>query len=163
MKNIATSWKEKNKRQRIIELIDQLKNRNIKEIGSIKVPEGVKNFGTIIFDENNCIACAACARVCPSEAIKIKNEYNITEVILHWKNSKATNRKELARVLEEIKNGEKIRKFQIPDDLIGFGEIEILKDKCTFCLDCVKVCGFDALKPELTWDLKHILLNHNKK
>ena len=162
MKKIATSWKDKNKRERIIELIDQLKNKDIKEIGSIKVPEGLKNFGTIIFKEENCIACAACARTCPSDAIKIKKVYNLQDVMQRWKQSKASNRKELAEILEKIKGGGNASKFDISNDIIGFGEIEILVDKCTFCLDCIKVCGFDALEPELKWDLKNILLNHSK-
>ena len=162
MKKIATSWKDKNKRERIIELIDQLKRKDIKEIGSIEVPEGLKNFGTIIFKEENCIACAACARICPSDAIKIKKEYDLQSVIERWKKSEAINRKELAEVLEKIKGGGSIAKFEISNDVIGFGEIEILVDKCTFCLDCIKVCGFDALEPELKWDLKNILLKHSK-
>jgi len=159
---IATSWKDKNKRERIIELIDQLKTKDIKEIGSINVPEGLKNFGTVIFKEENCIACAACARICPSDAIIIKKEYDLPSVMKRWKQSKATNRKDLADVLEKIKQGENIGKFDISNDVIGFGEIEILIDKCTFCLDCVRVCGFDALEPELKWDLKNILLKHLK-
>ena len=163
MKKIASSWKDKNKRDRIIELIDQLKRKDIKDIGAVDVPEGLKNFGTIIFKEENCIACAACARICPSDAIRIKKMYDLNAVMERWKHSKAENRKELGVLLENIKGDGIPSAVEISDNIIGFGEIELLVDKCTFCLDCVKVCGFDALEPDLKWDLNKILLNYSKK
>ncbi|MHA1785945.1 MAG: 4Fe-4S dicluster domain-containing protein [Candidatus Helarchaeota archaeon] len=149
----------KNKRDRIIELINELRKKDIHQINSIKVPEGLKGFGTIKLIEENCIACAACARICKSGAIKIKEKYHLNEIIEKWKRSKASNRKDLAELLESLKNNEKILDIPISSEMIGYGEIEILPEKCVFCLDCIKVCGFDALEPELTWDLRNILLN----
>ncbi len=64
---------------------------------------------------------------------------------------------------EKQESGTRKENFKISNNVIGFGEIEILVEKCTFCLDCIKVCGFDALEPELKWDLKEILYNYNKK
>ncbi|NHI91035.1 MAG: 4Fe-4S dicluster domain-containing protein [Candidatus Lokiarchaeota archaeon] len=160
MTEITSSWKDQTKRERIIEIINQLKIKNIKDIKSVKVPEGLKGFGTIKFIENNCIACAACARICPTNAIIIRDKYALESVIERWKNSKASNRKRLAELLNSLKQTNKIEEFNISPNIIGFGEIEILPEKCTFCLDCIDVCGFEALEPELQWDLQKILLRN---
>jgi len=145
----------------VIEIINQLRNKDLADIKSIKVPEGLKGFGAIKLIEENCIACAACARVCPADAIIIKKRFELNEIMKRWKNSKASNRKKLAELLDTLKQTEKINGFNISPNIIGFGEVEILPDKCTFCLDCIQVCGFEALKPELEWNL-HQILTKNK-
>ena len=157
MKAIKSSWKDQTKREKIIEIINQLRNKDLANIRSIKVPEGLKGFGRIKLIEENCIACAACARICPADAIIIKKRFELKEILKRWENSNASNRKKLAELLNSLKQTEKPNGFNISPHLIGFGEVEIQPDKCTFCLDCVQVCGFEALKPELEWDLQQIL------
>ena len=157
MSTINSSWIDQTKRKRIIDTINKLRIKDLNEIKSIKVPEGLKGFGNIKLVEENCIACAACARICPADAIVIKKRFNLESIMKRWKKSNAPNRKKLSILLETLKQTENINGFNISPTLIGFGEVEIQPDKCTFCLDCIHVCGFEALKPELEWDLQKIL------
>ena len=108
-------------------------------------------------NEEKCIACAACARICPADAIVIKKRFELNSIIKRWKNSEASNRKKLAELLNSLKQTKNMDGIDISPDIVGFGEVEIRPDKCTFCLDCIQICGFEALKPELEWDLQNIL------
>ena len=38
--------------------------------GVIAVPERVTVFRTIVYDEERCLGCGACARTCPADAIE---------------------------------------------------------------------------------------------
>lgn len=109
-------------------------------------PESINPYQEFLFNEDNCVKCGSCAKVCPEEAITppverkrvtagpalVKPEPYITSKI-----SGAVNQTQTAQEAEFLEC-EKIIEHSLP---------VFDRERCTNCLQCVDACRNGALYP----------------
>lgn len=84
LKNLPKDSKATN-RILLAKFIDKLKKKEIQK--SVPVPEGLLGFGTIGLKISNCIACKECVRICEYDALSMKDEWNLNQILAELKTS----------------------------------------------------------------------------
>ncbi|NVM28733.1 MAG: 4Fe-4S dicluster domain-containing protein [Candidatus Helarchaeota archaeon] len=152
---MSINWSEKTKRRYLLELIRKIAVKSPDDV--VEVPEGLKGFGTVIYENAKCIACGSCTRMCEDEAIAMENTFDLTSLKNLPEDSKATNRTLLAEFIDKLKMKEPEKPVKVPEGLLGIGTINLSLSRCIFCKECVRICQYESLSTKPEWDLKAIL------
>lgn len=156
---MSSIWKDKIKRRFIIELINKIKVHEPTE--KVQVPDELRGFGTIIHDSDKCVSCGACTHECEDEAIFLRGNYDLNRLKTLSDKRELKNRKLLGEFIEKLKVKEPAKPINVPEGLLGFGTIDLDPVKCIFCEECYKICQFEAIEEERTWNLPEIIKRYN--
>jgi ferredoxin len=154
VKEMSITWAEKTKRRYLLDMIRKLA---VRAAETIKIPEELKGFGTIVHDATKCIACGSCTRMCEDEAIVFQSIFDLNTLKNLAKDTKAKNRALLAEFINKLKRKEPEKPVAVPEGLLGIGTIKMNLSRCIACNECVRICDYDALSMKPEWDLKEIL------
>lgn len=78
LKNLAKDTKAKN-RALLAEFINKLKRKEPEK--PVAVPEGLLGIGTVKLNLSRCIACKECVRICDYDALTMKPEWDLKEIM----------------------------------------------------------------------------------
>ncbi len=152
---MTVDWTEKTKRRYLLELIRKIAVKTPDDV--VEVPEGLKGFGTVIYENEKCIACGSCTRMCEDEAIILENTFDLNSLKNLPEDTNAINRALLSEFINKLKTKEPEKPIKVPEGLQGIGTINLSLSRCIFCKECVRICKYEALSKKNEWDLKAIL------
>lgn len=154
VKDMSITWTEKTKRRYLLNMIRKLA---VKAPETIKIPEELKGFGTVVYDATKCIACGSCTRMCEDEAIVLNNIFDLNSLKNIPKDTNAKNRVLLAEFINKLKRKEPEKPVAVPEGLLGIGTVKLNLSRCIACKECIRICDYDALSMKPEWDLKEIM------
>ena len=99
--------------------------------------------GVAVVNRDNCVACGACAKVCPNSVIKIQSAKNLVVVQCKSEAKGADTRKACTNGCIGCKKCEKTCKFEAITVENNVARID--PDKCKNCGLCAKECPTGAI------------------
>lgn len=146
------------KRTFLYNLIQNLAIR--KPTKAIPVPDGLEEFGSIVFDPSKCIGCKKCEDVCPEKAIESTRELDLSTILSNLvqpTEERITKRYQLYQAISKIAKKPPTKPIPIPEGVDGFYKMQYNQKDCVFCDKCSGICLEKAVKGVKELDLPSIL------
>jgi coenzyme F420-reducing hydrogenase delta subunit/ferredoxin len=126
----------------------------------VQIPEGLEEFGTIVFNPSKCIGCKKCEEICPEKAIQSYRTLDLPSILnalTDFNGGRITKRQQLYEIIGKIAQKPPSKPIQIPEGLDGFYTMQYDPTVCVFCDKCRGACLEDAVESVDELDLPAIL------
>lgn len=126
----------------------------------IAVPEGLEEFGQIVFNPKRCIGCRKCEEICPEKAIESTRELDLASILENpftTTDERLTKRLQLYQILSKLAVKLPSKPIPIPEGLDGFYKMRHNPRACVFCEKCNDICLEKAVTGLKELDLPTII------
>ncbi|TFF86201.1 MAG: hypothetical protein EU551_02240 [Promethearchaeota archaeon] len=126
----------------------------------------IVGFGEINWDTKKCLSCRSCVDICPEDALKLINKWDIRSIFQASDEELVDlpeNKRLLYDLIKKLKIENPDRAIKLPENYLGLGNIEILPIKCIACRKCDERCPNEAITFAQVWDLPEVMSEFLKK
>ncbi|MFQ6075124.1 MAG: 4Fe-4S dicluster domain-containing protein, partial [Candidatus Bathyarchaeia archaeon] len=145
---------------------------SLEELGTVLVPEvdseyadlvelkPLAGFGIVEWDGKRCLGCNSCPEICPEASLSLKPVWDASTVF-EMTEDEMEEMPESRRMIYQSMRRIALRKptepIKLPEETLGFGEVDYNLIKCIACGRCEKRCPNKAIAVREIWNFSEVM------